>query len=131
MLDLVNPLGSNHLLPFWPGHHLPYIIFHDGCILLHHGLLPHSMVCSLLISGRLCINKFCHQGNVPKSLWWFTSSEVSLWKPCQSRIIDYGRMPLRSWSSILLLWNCIILLLLIIIPLLMILSNSLSLSTYT
>jgi hypothetical protein len=113
----------------WPWNYLPYIIFHNGGIFLHDGLLPHLMSCSTLITRRLSINELSHQCHISKSLWWFASSEVPLWKPYQARITDCGLVPLRSWPSNLLGGDCIMLLL-IINSRLMILSNNLPLNTY-
>ena len=60
MLDLIDPFGSYHELPFKPRDHLLHIILHDGLILLHHGICPYLLSNSLLIGGRLCINDVSH-----------------------------------------------------------------------
>jgi len=64
MLDLVDPLGSYYWLPFWSWNYIPYIILHDGLVLLHHDILPKLLACCFLKTGRLKINDIYHKSHI-------------------------------------------------------------------
>jgi len=64
MLDLIAQAWSNHYIVYWFGYNLPHIIFHDRGIFLNQCVLPHLLLCDLLIDGRLIIYQLSNQHHV-------------------------------------------------------------------
>ena len=90
--------------PLWPRKNLPYLVFHNGVILLNHSFLPHIMLCILLEARRLRVNQLCHQCHITNPLWWYTLSKRCLWRIYLPGILHCGSKPLRPWPSVNLLW---------------------------
>ena len=51
MFDLENPLGSYYILLFLFRDHFPHIVFHDGFVFFHYGIIPYLILRNFPIGG--------------------------------------------------------------------------------